>query len=69
MEQFETPERISLERFEDLVEEAIESIPDALWENIDNLAVVVEEWPRGSNRPGLVCAATAYFSVYMKACR
>lgn len=32
-------------RFEELVEEAIESIPDALWDHINNVAVMVEEWP------------------------
>ncbi|GIV78310.1 metallopeptidase family protein [Litorilinea aerophila] len=36
---------ISLERFEELVEEALDSIPEALWAAVDNLAVVVEEWP------------------------
>lgn len=36
---------ISLERFEELVEEALEQIPEALWSGIDNLAVTVEEWP------------------------
>lgn len=37
---------ISAERFELLVEEALVSIPDALWQAIDNVAVVIEEWPR-----------------------
>jgi predicted Zn-dependent protease with MMP-like domain len=36
---------ISLERFEELVEEALEQIPEALWSGIDNLAVTVEERP------------------------
>jgi predicted Zn-dependent protease with MMP-like domain len=36
---------VTLERFEELVEEALEQIPDELWANIDNLAVMVEEWP------------------------
>lgn len=43
-------QRISSERFEDLVEEAIESIPNTLWERVDNLAVVVEEWPTMAQR-------------------
>lgn len=43
-------QRISSERFEDLVEEAIESIPDILWERVSNLAVVVEEWPTAAQR-------------------
>jgi predicted Zn-dependent protease with MMP-like domain len=32
-------------RFEELVGEALDSIPDALWDAIQNLAVVVEDWP------------------------
>jgi predicted Zn-dependent protease with MMP-like domain len=36
---------VTLERFEELVEEALEQIPEALWIGIDNLAVTVEEWP------------------------
>ncbi|MCB0063175.1 MAG: metallopeptidase family protein [Caldilineaceae bacterium] len=50
MEHFHATQRISPEHFEDLVEEAIESIPDALWERIDNLAVVVEAWPSAAQR-------------------
>ncbi|MBV7332900.1 metallopeptidase family protein [Chloroflexi bacterium TSY] len=41
-------DQISPERFEELVEEAIESIPDALWEATSNIAVFVEEWPSRS---------------------
>lgn len=33
------------ERFEEIVAEALESIPDDLWQLIDNVAVMVEEWP------------------------
>lgn len=36
---------ISADRFEELVEEALEEIPDALWNAIDNIAVTVEDWP------------------------
>lgn len=36
---------LSPEHFETLVEEALAEIPDALWNKIDNVAVVVEEWP------------------------
>ncbi len=50
MNQFDPTHRISPEHFEDLVEEAIESIPDALWQHIDNLAVVVEAWPTADQR-------------------
>jgi len=40
--------RVSLERFEELVDEALASIPDELWDVIDNLAVMVAEWPTHS---------------------
>jgi predicted Zn-dependent protease with MMP-like domain len=45
-----SPERIlsrypSRQRFEEIVEEALASIPDELWKLIDNVAVMVEEWP------------------------
>jgi len=36
----------SRERFEAIVAEALEEIPDPLWEMIDNVAVMVEEWPQ-----------------------
>lgn len=36
---------ISSERFEQLVDEALSSIPDEFWEVVDNLAVTVAEWP------------------------
>jgi predicted Zn-dependent protease with MMP-like domain len=36
---------VTRQRFEDLVQEALDSIPDALWNSIDNLVVIVEEWP------------------------
>jgi len=45
MEHIQPPERISQEYFALLVEEALESIPDTLWTRIDNLAVMIEEWP------------------------
>jgi predicted Zn-dependent protease with MMP-like domain len=32
-------------RFEELVQEALDTIPDALWAAVDNVAVTVEEWP------------------------
>src|SRR5687767_7060841 len=49
---------VTRERFEELVQEALDSIPDALWDSIDNLVVTVEEWPARSQlesvgvRPG-----------------
>ncbi len=36
---------ISTERFEELVDEALASIPDEFWQVVDNLAVTVAEWP------------------------
>lgn len=36
---------ISAQRFEELVDEALASIPDEFWAVVDNLAVMVEEWP------------------------
>lgn len=39
---------VSRPRFEELVSEALDSIPDGLWEMIDNLGVTVEEWPTRS---------------------
>ena len=39
------PGYITRRRFEELVEEAVESIPESLWKAVDNLMVVVEDWP------------------------
>lgn len=39
------PFYISRRRFEEIVVEAMDEIPDALWNMIDNLVVTVEEWP------------------------
>lgn len=36
---------ISVERFEELVSEALDEIPQALWNFVENIAVTVEEWP------------------------
>ncbi len=43
---------ISRERFESLVEEALESIPDTFWQVIANLAVTVEDWPTPQQMAG-----------------
>jgi len=40
--------RITLERFEELAAEALDSIPDTLWDVIDNVVIIVEEWPSRS---------------------
>jgi predicted Zn-dependent protease with MMP-like domain len=37
--------QIPLERFEELVSEALELIPETLWQIVDNVAVTVAEWP------------------------
>lgn len=39
------PFYISRRRFEELVAEAIDKIPDDLWKVVDNVAVTVQEWP------------------------
>jgi predicted Zn-dependent protease with MMP-like domain len=36
---------LSSERFEELVSEALDLIPDTLWQAINNVAVFVEDWP------------------------
>src|SRR5690242_14767690 len=36
---------VARERFEELVQEALDSIPDELWNSIDHVRVTVEEWP------------------------
>lgn len=36
---------VSLERFEQLVADALDSIPPELGDELENVAVVVEEWP------------------------
>ena len=39
------PFYISRRRFEEIVAEALDEIPEALWNVIDNIVVTVEEWP------------------------
>jgi predicted Zn-dependent protease with MMP-like domain len=43
---------VSLERFEELVADALDSIPPALADELENLAVVVEEWPTAEQLDG-----------------
>ncbi len=43
---------ISTERFEELVDEALTSIPDEFWKVVDNLGVMVEEWPSRTQLQG-----------------
>ena len=39
------PFYISRRRFEEIVAEALDEIPEVLWNVIDNVVVTVEEWP------------------------
>jgi predicted Zn-dependent protease with MMP-like domain len=39
------PFYVSRRRFEELVSEAVAEIPDALYNYIQNVAIIVEEWP------------------------
>ena len=46
---------VSAEEFEELVVDALDMIPDSLANHIDNVAVVVEDWPTAAQlggRPG-----------------
>lgn len=40
------------ERFEELVDEALDLIPAALWDAINNVAVLVEDWPSAAHLAG-----------------
>jgi predicted Zn-dependent protease with MMP-like domain len=44
---------VSLERFEQMVADALDGIPAALGAEMDNVAVVVEEWPNAMHRARL----------------
>ena len=46
------PIAVTLERFEELVAEALDLIPDELAERIDNVAVVVQDWASSSQQAG-----------------
>ncbi len=46
------PIQVTRERFEELVSEALDLIPDALAERIDNVAVVVQDWATPSQQAG-----------------
>ena len=41
----EQPIYVSRQRFEELVSEALGEIPDGLWRFIENVVIIVEEWP------------------------
>ncbi len=42
---FVTPVEVSAERFEDMVSDALDSIPPELAEQLENIAVIVQDWP------------------------
>jgi predicted Zn-dependent protease with MMP-like domain len=44
--------QVSRERFEELVGEALDSIPEALGSEMENVVVLVEEWPRPGQQEG-----------------
>lgn len=44
--------RVSRTRFEELVADALDVIPSELAAEMENVAVVVEEWPRPDQVPG-----------------
>jgi predicted Zn-dependent protease with MMP-like domain len=42
--------RVSRQRFEELVADALDAIPDELGARMENVAIVVEDWPRPDQR-------------------
>jgi len=44
--------RVSRRRFEELVSDALDSIPPELGDQMENVAVVVEDWPRPDQLSG-----------------
>ena len=44
---------VSRQRFEELVADALDEIPPELASEMDNVAVLVEEWPRDDQRQGV----------------
>ena len=46
------PTNVPRERFEELVADALDSIPAELGEQMDNVVVVVDEWARPDQRAG-----------------
>lgn len=48
------PVEMSREDFEALVEDALEEIPDELWDMVDNVAIIVEDRPPADQPPDLL---------------
>jgi predicted Zn-dependent protease with MMP-like domain len=49
---------VSLERFEQMVADALDEIPPALGAQMENVAVVVEDWPDAAQRARLAPGST-----------
>ncbi len=64
-----SPFYLSRRRFEELVSEAMDQIPDALWAAVDNVAVVVEEWPTRRQIDSTAARQAQPCWVSMKGCR
>ncbi|MDN5963122.1 MAG: metallopeptidase family protein [Actinomyces sp.] len=47
------PVEVSREDFEELVDQALESVPQEFWDLVDNVAVIVEDDPP-ADQPGLL---------------
>lgn len=45
---------MSREEFEDLVEDALDAIPDAFWDQLENVAIFVEDDPPADMEPDLL---------------
>ncbi len=45
---------MSREEFEDLVEDALDEIPDAFWDQLENVAIFVEDDPPADMEPDLL---------------
>jgi predicted Zn-dependent protease with MMP-like domain len=43
---------VTRRRFEELVADALDAIPDELGDQMENVAVVVEDWPAAAQRDG-----------------
>jgi predicted Zn-dependent protease with MMP-like domain len=43
--------KVSRQRFEELVGDALDTIPRELWVEMENVAVLVEDWPRPGQVP------------------
>lgn len=59
------PLRISADKFDELVIQALESLPEEIREKLDNVAIMVEDYPtRAQLRAGGVGRGTLLFGLY-----